>query len=396
MLSIREYWSNHTAIDRFMLPVIWLAIALAACDRDNQPTEPAAAPTQMQPDVGEFQPLVPAPIELAVPVVCGPFTVYDQEDVETLCSPTTLAAKPIVPLTCPHPVSGSVRLEADLVCLDRPGLTGLIVVSDNTVVDLNGHRIVCEGIGYGESCQDEVADDRGIDTDGFDNVHVFSHLPDGTIEGWDIGIHVRQNSDNIKVKQVTVTAPPGVGGGRQTRGIFVDNVDCANGHVRIGGGTNTGNDVSWHTRGIEVFQSACVYVGYNRVHHNGGSDFDNQGIAINSSSNNHIRSNVVTNNGNGDLLFDAGIILYNTTSAENLVVENQANENNPNGVRTATGAADNYIVNNQMLDNLAFDASSDQTSVSLNRWNENNRCLTQTPGEPPPGVCSPEDVPPPQ
>jgi hypothetical protein len=404
MLSIQAY-TNRTAIERFMLPLLWLAVVLAACDREREPTAPAADPTQMQPDLGdEFQPLVPAPIELAVPMVCGPFTVYDEEDVSTLCNPTTLAATPIVLPTCPQEVSGSVRLETNLMCLDTPGL---IVTSDNTVIDLNGFKIVCTGVGYGGSCQGpigEVDDDTGIDTNGHDNVHIFSHLPEGTIDGFNIGVHVRPNSDNIKVKQVTVTAPPGeeVPAPRpETRGIFVDHVDCANGHVRIGGGTNTGNDVSWHTRGIEVFQSACVYVGYNRVHHNGGSGLvgRNLGIEIASSSDNHIRSNVVTRNGDGNNNFDGGLRLSDPPTTGNLVVENQVNENDPYGVRTDESAADNYIVNNQMLFNLVFDAFSDQTDPvepTDNRWNENNRCLTQTTPHPPPGVCSPDDAPPPQ
>ena len=44
-----------------------------------------------------------------------------------------------------------------------------------------------------------------------------------------------------------------------------------------------------------------------------------------------------------------------------------------------------------MLGNASFDAFSFPTSV--NRWNENNRCVTQTTPQPPPGVCSPDDAP---
>jgi hypothetical protein len=384
------------------------AMLLVACNPTDEPTGPAAGPTHMQLDVSaqsdEFQPVVPATVELPQPVVCGPFTVYDQEDVETLCSPTTLAATPITSPTCPQAVSGSVRLEVDLICPDRPGLTGLIVVSDNTVIDLNGRRIECFGepVGYQGSCQrfDGLDNDRGINTNGFDNVHIFSHLPGGTIQGWDIGIEIRPTSDNIKVKQVTVTGPPAAGGGRPHNaiGIFIDGVDCENGHVRIGGGTNTGNTVSHHTRGIEVFRSACVYVGYNQVHDNGGSGrtSGNIGILLASSPSNHIRSNVVMRNGDGDENLDAGLRISEAPATGNLVVENQVNKNNPYGVRTRNGAADNYIVNNQMLFNTQVDAHSDQTSVGLNDWNENNRCITQTTPDPPPGVCSPDDVPPPQ
>jgi hypothetical protein len=132
------------------------------------------------------------------------------------------------------------------------------------------------------------------------------------------------------------------------------------------------------------------------VHHNGGSGFGfgNLGILLRSSSDNHIRSNVVTRNGDGDNNLDGGLQLSDPPTTGNLVVENQVNEdNNPYGVRTDESATDNYIVNNQMLFNTEVDAYSDPALE--NYWNENNRCLTQT-TPPPPGVCSPDDVPPPQ
>ena len=40
---------------------------------------------------------------------------------------------------CNQPVSGTVELANDIVC---PDTDGLIVVSDNTVIDLKGHRIL--------------------------------------------------------------------------------------------------------------------------------------------------------------------------------------------------------------------------------------------------------------
>jgi Periplasmic copper-binding protein (NosD) len=397
------HWTNRMMANRTTL-LLAAGGLLVACNRDNEPTAPAvmAAPmravdAQAAVDVAQ---LVPAPVELATPMVCGPITVYDEEDVETLCSPSTLAATPITLPTCPQEAAGSVRLEVDLVCLET---SGLIVTSDNTVIDLNGHRIVCQGTGYMGSCQGrappaEFDDQRGIDTNGHDNVHIFSHVPGGTIDGFDQGVHVRRGSDNVKVKQLIITGPPATNGPRSgiTRGVFVDGAACGDGHVRIGGGSETGNDISNHHRGIEAFQSACVYIGYNRVHDNqgGGSGNGVGGIFITSTSDSHIRSNVVTRNGDGDRNLDAGIRLSDPPTTGNLVVENEANENNPYGIRTAVFAADNYIVNNQMLFNREVDAHSDQLSV--NQWNENNRCLTQTTPEPPPGVCSPDDVPPPQ
>jgi len=101
-----------------------------------------AAPTPIPIDVGQ---LVPTTVELSTAVVCGTLTVYDQEDLGTLCSPTTLAARPVLSPSCPQVVAGSVRLEADLTCSDTDGL---IVGSDNTVIDLNGHTIRCIGAGF--------------------------------------------------------------------------------------------------------------------------------------------------------------------------------------------------------------------------------------------------------
>ena len=54
------------------------------------------------------------------------------------------AATPITASTCPQTVSGSVRLETDLLCMDT---SGLIAGSDNTSINLNGHEILCVGSG---------------------------------------------------------------------------------------------------------------------------------------------------------------------------------------------------------------------------------------------------------
>jgi hypothetical protein len=79
----------------------------------------------------------------------------------------------------------------------------------------------------------------------------------------------------------------------------------------------------------------------------------------------------------------------------NLVTENTSDHNRGTGIRTSRGAVDNYIVNNEMLFNtpppFAADAWSDPAPV--NRWNENNRCATQTAPQPPPGVCGPDELP---
>jgi len=399
------------------------AVLLVGCDRaaDRAPTalpsgtmqqEVAAYDDQLQPapfdgavvapaplDVDVTQ-LLPETVELLTPAVCGDVTVYDQEDLATLCSPTTLAATPIVSPTCPQTVSGSVRLETDLICTNT---NGLIVGSDNTVIDLNGHRIVCTGAGYFGSCQGGSVQ-VGISANNYRNVHIFSHLPEGTIDGFDRGIRVPANSRNVKVKQIIVTGPAGAAGVPRPPfmiGISITGVGCDGGTVRIGGGTQTANEISHHSRGVEADFSACVYIGANRVHDNrknilvpvGGSHA--VGIILFSSSNNHIRSNLVTHNADGFAIEGgialAGLGVTSPPTTSNLVVNNESDENDGNGVETIQGATDNDIVNNQMLRNANIDAFSDQSGV--NSWNENNQCVTQTTPQPPPGVCSPDDAP---
>jgi len=305
------------------------------------------APTPLDVDVRQ---LVPTPIELWTPALCGDLTVYDEEDLATLCSPTTLAATPIASPTCPQTVSGSVRLETDLFCTNSDGL---IVGADNTVIDLNGHTILCTGEpgGYFGSCQGPAFfgdGDEGIDTNNRSNVHIFSHVPGGTIDGFDHGIRVRPNSHNVKVKQLTITGPAGAPGATRplTGGILIQLLSCDGGPVRIGGGTTTSNDVSHHTRGIEADFSACVYIGSNRVHDNRANGpfppgFGPVGILLIQAPNNHIRGNLVTNNGDG-FPNDAGLFIQQTTNV--LVVENEVDENEGRGVVTGFQANDNYIV----------------------------------------------------
>jgi hypothetical protein len=286
-----------------------------------------------------------------------------------------------------------VRLEGDIECTDE---SALIVTGDNTVIDLNGHRIICTGGGYQGSCQGTTPDDFGILVEGRRNVHIFSHRPGGTITGFDAAINI-QNSDDVKVKQIIATGPAGAPGVVRppTVGILIQDVDCGGGNVRIGGGTKTGNDVSNHTRGIQVETSSCVYIGHNRVHHNrehaplGEPLRRSGGIGLFDSPDNHVSSNVVFDNGDNNE-FEAGIGLIEGATTNNLVVGNQANDNEGNGIETILGASNNYIVNNVMLRNTNTDAFSDQSGP--NRWNENNRCVTQTTPQPPPDVCGPDEA----
>ena len=300
---------------------------------------------------------------------------------------STPAATPIVSSTCPQTVSGSVRLQADLLCTDS---TGLIVGADNTVIDLNGHTIACTGSGYEGSCQGGSVE-IGVDTNRYNGAHVFSPVDGGTIDGFDRGVFVRGPSDDATVKQLTLTGPalsapppyrPAV------FGVLVEGNHCADGSVLIGG-----NEVENHTTGIRVNVASCVNVSSNYVHDNSGGDPDvtlNTGIRVRNSSENVVQGNVVTHNGSGVIAPpppDSGISLDNALTTDNQVVGNKVNSNNGEGIATAEGAAGNAITNNEMRFNTQFDAYS--ANNGSNSWNKNNRCRTQTTPDPPPGVCNP-------
>jgi len=295
----------------------------------------------------------------------------------------TPAATPITSSACPQTVSGSVRLETDLHCTNT---NGLIVGADNTSIDLNGHKIVCTGSGYHGSCQGGTTE-IGMDTNNKDGVHVFSHVEGGTIDGFDRGVYVRGSSDGATVKQLSLTGPalsttsfrPGV------FGVLVEGNHCANGGVLVGG-----NEIENHTTGIRVSGASCVNVSSNYVHDNTGGNPDtiNVGIRIRNSGANRVDGNVVTFNGGGVVLLppDGGISLDNAATTNNVVVGNEVNNNDGEGIGASLGAAGNNVVNNVMRFNTDFDAFSDNSGP--NSWNKNNRCRTQTTPQPPAGVCN--------
>ncbi len=297
------------------------------------------------------------------------------------------AAPPSPAVTCGQTVSGSVLLGADLHCTNS---SGLIVGADGTAIDLNGHEIVCTGSGFQGSCQGG-APEIGVDTAGFDDVHVFSHVGGGTIDGFDQGVYVRGTSDGATVKQLVVTGPdlPAVPPYRPAVfGILVEGNHCAGGNVLVGD-----NEVENQTTGIRVNVASCVNVGSNAVHDNGGGDPAltlNVGIRVRNSGSNVIHGNVVTRNGSGVIAPpppDAGISLDNAATTGNQVAGNEVSDNNGEGISTAEGASANTIVNNTMRSNAQFDAYSD--GAGSNSWNNNNRCRTQTTPDPPAGVCNP-------
>jgi Right handed beta helix region len=297
------------------------------------------------------------------------------------------ATTPITSSACPQTVSGSARLETDLLCANT---SGLIVGADGTSINLNGHKIVCVGSGYGGSCQGGAGVEIGVDSNGYDGVHVFG-VGGGTIDGFDRGVFVRDQSDGATVKQLTLTGPaldPVPPYRPAVFGILVEGNHCADGGVLIGG-----NEVENHTTGIRVNVASCVNVNGNSVHDNAGGDPEltlNAGIRIRNSSDNVIVGNAVTSNGSGVIAPpppDSGIVLDNPLTTGNRVVGNEVNGNDGEGIATAQGAAGNSIVNNKMRFNSQLDAYSDDSGA--NSWNDNNRCRTQTTPQPPPGVCNP-------
>ena len=314
-------------------------------------------------------------------------------------------------MSCQQLVSGTVKVADDLVCPDTDGLK---VASDNTVIDLNGHRISCvaPASGYKGSCQGAaetgvVRDpdpEIGIDTNQRHNVHIFTSVPGATIEGFDDGVFVRDGS-NVKVEHLVVTGPEGTTPANPrppSHAIMVSGTKCDNGHnVHIGTGEKSGNDVSNHNQGIALHDADCVTVVHNRSHANNstlafrpGIVFDppSNGILLTDSSRNVLRGNEVFLNGDGDPEFggDAGIGLRveepGDATAENHITNNLVNENMGDGISVRSGSADNKIDNNTMLRNgrplsgtVFYDAAGRGAqggrpgSSPLNEWNKNNR-----------------------
>lgn len=327
------------------------------------------------------------------------------------------------PVACNQVVSGTVKLANDLVC---PDTDGLVVGSDNTVIDLNGHRIDCVGGGFEGSCQgvaptggvaeaDAATSDDGVDINGRRNVHVFTSVPGATIHGFDNGVRIR-NSENVKVEFLTMTGPPGTilaNPRPASHGVLVGGATC-DGQIHLGTGQNSGNDISGHNQGIAI-NGDCVDVVHNRLHDNDGGltvrggvptgAVPSNGLLISNGYRNVARGNEIFANGDEDASDDAGTrIRFN--SADNLITNNVVSENLGDGILLEQGANSNHVLNNTMLFNggpltgsVFYDAAERVSQGGppgtdpLNEWNRNNRCLTQNQGVPP-GTCEPDDIPP--
>ncbi len=328
-------------------------------------------------------------------------------------SGAALAAETVV--SCEQPVAGAVKLANDLLCVETDGL---VVVADDTVIDLNGHRIECVGAGYLGSCQGIVhgatnpdpEPEDGVLINGHRNVHVFTSVPGATISGFDNGIHMERVTE-VKIEHLIITGPasPGVVNPRPfSHGILIRGSSCPDedGNIHIGTGQSSGNDLSNANQGIAI-NGSCVHVVHNRVHdNNSNSSVPSNGILINNGSNNVVRGNEVFKNGdpfpidNTDQ--DGGITMRNN-SRFNHIANNVVNGNFGDGISVRIASSNNKMDNNTMLFNggeasgtVFYDAAGRGApggppgSSPLNEWNQNNMCLTQN-AEVPPGTCGPQE-----
>ncbi len=319
------------------------------------------------------------------------------------------AAAEETPITCNMPVAGSIKVANDLVCTDTDGL---VVVADNTIIDLNGHRISCvaPGTGYLGSCQgiaavggavDEEPED-GVNITGRVNVHVIDSKEGGTIDGFDNAIRIERSQD-VKIEHLTLTGPPGdVANPRPfSHGVLIRGSTCAGDtQIHIGTGQFSGNEMMNHNQGIAI-NGSCVSVVHNIVHDNDSNgSVPSNGILLNQASNNVIRGNEVFDNGDpvDPLNQDGGITIRNN-SRSNHIVNNEVLSNFGDGISIRMGSAENFIDNNIMLFNGGALAGSEYWDAAgrgaglLNKWNQNNQCVTQN-AEVPPGVCGPDEAPP--
>ncbi len=330
-------------------------------------------------------------------------------------SDTTLELAAETPIHCGMVVSGTIKVANDLVCIET---TGLIVGSDNTKIDLNGHRISCIGVGYEGSCQgvahgitlpDEEPED-GVLIQARNNVHVLTTQPGGTIDGFDNGIRIERSTE-VKIEHLTITGPPSPGPVNPrpfSHGILIRGTSCpgGEGNIHLGTGEQSGNDLSNANQGIAI-NGSCVHVVHNVVHHNNSThSVPSNGILLNNASGNVVRGNQVFMNGDQpetDLEKSDGGITLRNNSRDNHITNNIVNDNLGDGISVRLGSERNKIDNNTMLRNgahtsgtLYYDAAGRQApggppgSEPLNEWNQNNVCVTQN-EEVPPGTCGPEE-----
>ena len=183
----------------------------------------------------------------------------------------TLSACPAVyGLSCGDAVSGNVTLTADLVCFNQNGLT---VSAANTIIQLNGHSIVCMGVGFAGSCQNPVGGPTGpaptgIWSTNFDNVTIQGP---GKITGFWYGI-LLDGGVGLVVQQVIIDGPS-VPLAQNLRGnaygINLRNINCPNSNPLVPEHGTAANiafndiqnqvaDAGGDVDGLRVAQITCI------------------------------------------------------------------------------------------------------------------------------------------
>jgi nitrous oxidase accessory protein NosD len=231
----------------------------------------------------------------------------------------------------------------------------------------------------------------------------------GTITGFGVGVRLSTGAD-LNVDGVTITGPTApvstdfTLARALTVGVLIDQTSCVVATLAPSfAGVVEFNDISNQTMGVQLSGASCVLVTGNNIHDNAGAQGDSHGIDLIASGNNVISTNIVTRNGanlgvNGGV--DGGIMLLNSTSAQNHVWFNYVTNNCGDGITIRNSAHDNNVEGNTALNNSTstlggrcvkvqpgtfFDVA-DRNEGAGNVWNPNNTCKTQGPGIPN-GVC---------
>lgn len=289
-------------------------------------------------------------------------------------SPTIV---PAVSATTPMPIStcqtlsapGAYRLTADLAAVDA---TCVAITASEVKLDLAGHTVSCTGSGFAGSCQVPTFASHGIQVaPGLTGVVVTGP---GSITGFDNGVVI--SDGNALVSGITISAPA------------CDPGDClrpiSNGILVLGeSGVNLShNDVSNYAFGLRLVSvqcpgDTCALIG-NAVHDNNCGGI-NLGVAMDYT----ITRNVALSNGSISCFPTAGIALGDGSTG-NVVINNDSSNNVSFGIGIGPGTNGNTIANNTARGNTVDLRAFPGTT---NRWNDNNRCNTES-GAVPSSVCN--------
>lgn len=312
-------------------------------------------------------------------------------------------------LTCGSFVSGTVTLTANLVCNFS---TALVVVGDNTTINLNGFNLICVGPGFMGSCQKTVDgaatnDVAGVQAGepGYKNVRVNGP---GMIWGFTHGVLIRGGTGH-RVSGVTISGPKVSKEQNQRHraiGVRVEDVPCLTTPLlgpRTVSMVISSNTIEAQVEGVTVHKSGCVDVKNNVISGNNGR-LAARGVFLSDGIYNFVYNNLITHNGlnRNTVNFDAAVMVASYEGTTNAVIHqvtnNTVNDNCGFGVvlgpaAVGTTVASNVAKGNGLAQgdvcevpqpNTFFDMA--QLAPNSNTWNANNACWTQN-GLVPAGVC---------